>query len=234
MMRASLRRPSPGVFQNHRRFAIQRSEQAALIATDRASAAAKAGDRQDMAGAGLGRLGFALGSGSDLRKTGHVHRFGASGFRASGWIFVRSRSERTLGTIQIYTEGGEILPRKGWLWMPTDNVPKRVGRYRMTPKRYMSSPLASSIGPLVQIPGRHSGEALLVVRNVTTRSAGHPNPRRLPRSGRARAGREVQDMIVMFVGIRRTSRTQRVDPAARHREQQARLPSYWHQAIGMI
>lgn len=234
MMRASLRRPSPGVFQSHRRFAIQRSERAALIATDRASAAGKTGDRQDMAAAGLGRLGFALGSGSDLQKNGRVHRFGSSGFRASGWIFVRSRSERTLGTIQIYTEGGDILPRKGWLWIPTDNVPKRVGRYRMTPKRYMQSGLASSIGPLVFIPGRHGGEGLLVVKNVTTRTAGRPNPRRLPRSGRARAGREVQDMIVMFVGIRRTSRTQRVNPSSQHRQQQARLPAYWHEAIGTI
>lgn len=234
MMRASLRRPSPGVLQNYRRFAIQRSEKAALIATDRASAGSKLGDRQDMASAGLGRLGFALGSGSDLQKNGKVHRFGASGFRASGWVFVRSRSERTLGTIQIYSEGGSILPTKGWLWMPTGNVPKRVGRYKMTPKRYMASPLASSIGPLVQIPGRHDGEALLVVRNVTTRLSGRPNPRRAPRSGRARAGREVQDMIVMFVGIRRTSRTQRVDPAARHRQQQALLPTYWHEAIGTI
>lgn len=234
MMRASLRRPPLSAYREFARLSIQRAERAALIATDRASAAAKSGIRQDMSGAKLGRLGLAIGSGSDLQKNGQVHRFGTSGFRASGWIFVRSRSERTLGTIQIYTEGGDILPTKGWLWMPTDNVPKRVGRYKMTPKRYMASPLATSIGPLVQIDGRHGGESLLVVRNVTTRISGRANPRRTPRSGRARAGRQVQDMIVMFVGIRRTSRNARVNPAARHREQQARLPGYWHEAIGTI
>lgn len=233
MISAKLRRPGLGAFRDYERYAIQRAERAALIATDRASSGGKTGIRSDMAGVGLGRLGFALGSGSDLQKNGRVRRFGNSGFSASGWIYVRTRSERSLGALKIYSEGGDILPVTGkWEWIATDNVPKRIGRYRSTPRRYMQSGLASSVGPLVFIPGRHSGEALLVVKNVTTRTAGRPNPRRAPRSGRARAGREVQDMIVMFVGIKRTSRAQRFAPRERYREQQAALPSYWYQALG--
>lgn len=234
MMRASLRRPAAGAFLQYRRFAIQRSEAAALVATDRAALAAKGGIREDMSGARLGRLGMAIGAGSDARKNGRVHRFGNSGFSASGWTFIRSRSERTVGAIKIYSESGEILPTKGWMWIPTDNVPKRVGRYKMTPARYMESGLASSIGPLVQIPGRHAGEVLLVVNKVSVRPSGRPNPRRLPRTGRARAGRQAVDQLVMFVGIKRTSRPQRFSPQDRYRQQQALLPSYWHQAIGTI
>lgn len=234
MMRASLRRPPISAYREFARLSIQRAERAALAATDHASSQAKASLRENMAAAGLGRLGFALGSGSDQKKNGRVHRLGSSGFRASGWIFVRSRSERTQGTIQIYTEGGEILPTKGWLWIPTDNVPKRVGRYKITPARYMASSLATSIGPLIQIEGRHAGESLLIVRNVTTRLAGRANPRRLPRSGRARTGREAVEQLVMFVGIRRTSRNARANPTASLREQQRLLPSYWREELGKV
>jgi hypothetical protein len=233
MISAKLRRPGLGPFREYQRNAIQRAESAALIATDRASNSAKLGIRQDMAGAGLGRLGLALGSGSDLRKNGRVHRYGQKGFSASGWIYTRSRSERSLGALKIYSEGGDILPVTGkWEWIATKNAPKRIGRYRTTPALYLKSSLVSSIGPLVFLPGRHPGEAQLVVKNVSTRAAGNPNPRRLPRSGRTRAGREAHDFIVMFIGIKRTSRTQRFSPIDRYREQQSKLPSYWYQAMG--
>lgn len=141
-----------------------------------------------------------------------------------------------MGAIKIYSESGEskILPTKGWLWIPTDNVPKRVGRYKMTPARYMKSGLATSIGPLVQIPGRHSGESLLVVNKVSYRAFGRPNPRKLPRNGRARAGRQVAEQLVMFVGITRTSRAQRFSPQDYFRQQQALLPSYWHQELSKV
>ena len=70
--------------------------------------------------------------------------------------------------------------------------------------------------------------------NVSTRVAGNPNPRRLPRNGRARAGREAHDFIVMFVGIKRTSRSQRFSPTDHFREQQRLLPSYWREEIGKV
>lgn len=234
MMRASLRRPSPGVFQNHRRFAIQRFERAALIATDRAATDLKNELRTSFASARLGRLGMAFGSFSFLKAGRPVIRSGESGFFAGGRVIVRSRSERTQGAIQIYSQGGDILPSKGWLWMPTDNVPKRVGRYKMTPSRYMASSLATSIGPLIQIDGRHEGESLLVVRDVTARLAGSSKPRRLPSSGRVRVGRQAVKQIVMFVGIRRTSRAGRVDPFGKAKAIRSRLGDYFRDALGSI
>lgn len=235
MISAKLRRPPLSAYREFARLSVQRAERAALAATDRASAQGKAGIRNDMAGAGLGRLGLAIGSGSDLRKSGHVRRSGTSGFKASGWIYTLTRSERSLGALKIYSEGGEILPITGkWEWIASKNAPKRIGRYRTTPRRYMESGLSSSLGPLIFMPGRHSGEALLVVKNVSTRMTGNPNPRRLPRNGRARAGREAHDFIVMFVGIKRTSRTQRFSPTDHFREQQRLLPSYWREEIGRV
>lgn len=220
------------MFREFQRFAEQRFERAALIASDRMTVDAKNDLRRSMSGAGLGRLGLAIGSGSDIRKGGRVARRGA-GFSASGWLYIRSKSERTVGAIQAYTEGATISPVKGrWLWIATDSIPQRVGKFRMTPQRYNASGLVNSIGPLVMIPGRNSGEALLVVRGVTTRLAGRPNARRAPRSGRARAGREVQDFVVAFVGIRRTSRVARVNVETIINGVVSRGADYYSAALG--
>jgi hypothetical protein len=89
------------------------------------------------------------------------------------------------GAIEAYTEGAEITPKRSpWLWISTDEIPRRAGRYRMTPALYRATGLESRIGPLVQIPGRHRGEALLIVRNVTVDRFGRRGKaRRLPKRG---------------------------------------------------
>lgn len=125
-------------FSNYYRFAEQRNETAALIATDRGSRISLANQRGRMQGAGLGRLGNALGASSDLSQGRGVHRYPNGGFSASGVVFVRSQSERTLGAIEAYTSGADIQPRKGrWLWIATDEVQRLVGsgkqRRRLTP-----------------------------------------------------------------------------------------------------
>jgi len=235
MISARIGRPKMEAFKDFEKFSIQRLENAALIATDRAASQAKVDMRGIFGGQRLTRLGMAIGSGSDLRKGGRVQRFGTNGFRTSGWLYIRSKSERTLGAIEAYTEGAEITPRNGrYLWIATDAIPARVGKYRMTPARYNASGLVSSIGPLVAIPGRHAGEMLLVVRNVSTRLAGRPNARRLPKSGRARAGREAQEFIVAFVGIKRTSRTARIDVPSIMRTISNQLPNLIGQALGEL
>ena len=214
----------PGQFAQFRRFCIQRMERAALEISDRAAANALRELRAGMQAAGLGRLGNALGYGSDLKKTGAVHRRGTEGFSASGWVFIRGRSERTVGAIQAYTEGAEIRPvRSPWLWIATDEIPRRAGRSRMTPALYRAHGFESRIGPLVQIPGRHGGEALLIARDVTVDRFG--------RRGRARratkrlgSSRDRKDFIVAFVGIRRTSRSARVDAREIISANAARIP----------
>jgi hypothetical protein len=229
----AVRRPAFQHFRDFQRGCIQRMENAALVATDRAARMALTTLRSQMSGAGLGRLGNAIGVTTDLKKNGRVHRRGASGFSASGIVHIRTPNERTVGAIISYTEGAEIAAKGTWLWIASEDLQKRVkGNFRLTPARYRSSGLAQKIGPLIQIPGRNAGEALLIVKDVTTRIAGRANPRRLPRSGRARAGRVVQEQFVAFVGIRRTSRQARVNPRAVFEWARSNLPALIKQALG--
>lgn len=233
MIRPYLTGPRLEAYRDFQRLGIQRFEHAALIATDRAATLAKNSLRGEFSGASLGRLGYAIGSGSDLRKSGRVRRIGANGFAASGWLFVRSSSARTEGTLDAYTVGADIRPVKGrYLWIATDAIPSRVGRYKMTPERYAASGLVDRIGPLVMINGRHAGEKLLVVRNVTTRLAGSLKTRRMPKNGRVRPGRAAQEQVVAFVGIRRTSRSARVDVRRVITSVMQQFPQLYMQALG--
>lgn len=233
-IKGSLRGPQPSQFAEYRRGCIQRMERAALVATDRAQRIAVPRIRAAMAGASLGRLGNAIGGTSDLVLNGRVHRRGAEAFSASGIIHIRGRNERTVGAIISYTEGADISPTKGaWLWIASLDLQRKVkGNFRLTPARYRSSGLEQKIGPLISIPGRNAGERLLVVRDVTVRMAGKASPRRLPKNGRARAGRQQVEQFVAFVGIRRTSRQARVDPRAIIAGVQREMPDLLSQAMG--
>lgn len=213
----------PGQFDEYRRQCIQRLERASLAATDKAAREALPQIRGP-----LGRLGNILGAGSDLKKGRGVRRTPDGGYRASGWIHMRSKSERAVGAIQAYTEGAEIAPVRGrFLWIATDEIPRRAGRKRMTPALYRANGFENRIGPLVQIPGRHRGEALLIVRNVTVDRFGRRGKaRRLPRRGAVGSSRARKDFIVAFVGIRRTSRSAKVNPKQIISVQQARLDEY--------
>ena len=220
MIKASLQ-IAPGLVDRFKRDSIQRVERSMLVATDTASRNALRDIRTSNA---LGRLGNALGHFSDLKK-GKGFRFGSSGFSASGGIAIKTKNERTVGAIISYTEGSEILPTKGrWLWFPTPELAiKRIGRKKITPALYNASALPQRLGPLVFIPGRHAGEALLIIRNVQTALSGRRRPIKGSRSGVARAGRQQQEQIVAFVGIRRTARTQRIDVPAIMRANAARV-----------
>lgn len=233
MIRPVIRRPRLGAFREYERGLIQRSETAALIATDRAAFGGKNGVRRQMSGGGLGRLGFAVDAGSDMRKSGRVHRIGANGFRTSGWINLRTKSERTLGAITAYTEGADILPRKGkgWLWIATDEIPARAGRARMTPERYVARGFDRKIGPLTYIRSVN-GNPLLVVTGASVNAGGKPHSAKaLGKNGRLRKGQREKQFIVCFIGIPRTSRAARVDAPAEFRREQASLKSYWYNAM---
>jgi len=223
MIRAGVRADPRGFVEHFKRHSIQRLERAALRQTHRVTIDSQRGIREAMAGADLGRLGNAIGASSDLSEGRGVHRRG-EGFSASGVIFIRGRSERTLGAIRAYTQGAVINPIKGhWLWISTSEIPSRAGRFDMTPARYNASGLAARIGPLEFVPGRHGGEALLVVRNVSVDRFGRGRARRLAKRGSLGGSRERKDFIVAFVGIRNTSRTARLDPIAIIKANIARL-----------
>lgn len=217
--------PGDSALQAFARDMRAKVEQATLRASDKAATIARDNIRTAMHGARLGRLGNTIGATSDLKKGGRVHRLGGGGFSVSGIVHVRTRNERALGALEAYTQGATITPRRGgWLWIATPNVPARVGRYRMTPERYRSSGLVTRIGPLIEIPGRNGGERLLVVNQVTTRTTGKSNARRFPRNGKVRAGRQEHETLVMFIGIRSTSRATRINPKAIADRVAAQLP----------
>lgn len=227
-------------FDQFYRGAIQRMEKAALIATDRGARAAETQLRTDMAGAELGRLGQAIKATSDLKRKRGVHRRGAEGFSASGVVYVRSKSERTLGAIESYTEGADIRPRRGrWLWIATDAVPRLAGSnfkggkgQRMTPALWKSRGFERKIGPLVLIKSIN-GYPLLAVKNVGVDLSGRKrSAKSLTKSGRPRKGQIERQLVVAFIGIPYTARAARIDVESVMREQQSRLIEYFRAALG--
>ena len=215
-----------GLVANHRRQSIQRIEQAGLKVTARAASTGKRELRSSMRAAKLAGLAQAIGETSDLARNGRVHRRGADGFSVSGVLYVRSKSERTLGALESYFFGATITPKRGrWLWIASNDLKRRVkGGFRMTPERYVALGMEQSIGKLEFRPGRAPGEGLLVARRVTTLASGRRGSARAYRDGRSLRNRRLNEELVLFVGIRRTTRVVRVDPRSIIRAAQQRLP----------
>lgn len=182
----------------------------ALVKTDRAATAAKQNLRSGMRSAGLGKLGNAVGSGSDLQKGGRIHRRG-EGFSVSGWVYLRGNSKRTEGAFKAYSQGADIVPKNGqWLWIATANIPKRVNRFRMTPALYLANGYEQKLGELQFVQGRNPGEGLLVIKTpVAVNRIGTPRARRFTSRSRVGGIREKRENLVAFVGIRRTARAAR-------------------------
>lgn len=228
-----------GPFAQWRRFAEQRIERAALIATDRATRSMLSKIRGDMVGAGLGRLGNALTSTSDMRAGRGVHRYTNGGFSASGIVYARSRSERTLGALEAYTQGAYIRPvRSRWLWIPTDAMQRVVGKgkdkQRLAPGNWRQLGMESKIGPLIYLKSVN-GWPLAAVENVGVDLSGRRgSTKSLTKSGRARKGQIKKQIVIMFVAIPSTARAARVDVNAIARSAAAELPALFEQALGRI
>lgn len=241
VLRGEVRIPVASFMAQFERATVQRLERAALVATDRMARDVLKQARGEMQAAGLGTLGQALGAGSDLQKNGRVHRIGSSGFSASGWVYVRSGSERSRGALDVYIGEGakQILPvRSRYLWIATDEIARLAGkgrdRRRMTPTTYRSTGMEQRLGPLVRITGG-DGTPLLIVRNVGTNAAGRPrSARSLKRNGSPRKGDVARQFIVAFVGIPRTSRAARVNINEIAKSVNARASEYFAQALGRI
>lgn len=225
-------------FSDYYRFAEQRMERAALIATDRAAREATNDIRTAMQASRLGRLGNAIGSTSDLKKGRGVYRVGA-GWRASGVVYARSKSERTLGALESYTRGAEIRPRRGrWLWIPTDEIQRLVGkggnRRRLEPRMWQSAGLDRKIGPLEPVKSVN-GNPLLVVKNVGVSAAGKKrSARSLTKSGRPRKGQVQRAFVVAFIAIPYTSRQARVDIESIVKVAQDQAGNYFFEALGRL
>lgn len=193
------------------------AERRLLVESDRAASEAKDEIRDEMARARLGRLGNAIGATSDLKKGNGVHRSGGK-TTASGVVYVRSRSERTLGAIDAYTQGATITAKNssGLLWIPSDDLAARAGGRRgkkMTPALYRKFGFVQKLGPLIRIETPTGPQ--LIVKNVGLNAAGKSrSARSLTKRGLPRKGQIAVDFIVAFIGIKETSRQARVNPRA--------------------
>ena len=141
-------------------------------------------------------------------------------------LYARGSTEsRANQTLLAYSEGAEILPTGGrkWLAFPTDAIPKRVGRQKMTPKLYRSSGLVASIGKLVFVPSKTGRVAYLVARDVTvSRRTG----RAKAFAGRVPRGADRKRGVVAFVLIRYTKRAQRFNQRTIMQRAVALIPRY--------
>lgn len=226
-MRATFTIP-PAALASYRRDVQRKLEKAALAATAITARTALREVRTAMASSRLGKLGNAIGTTSDQAKGGQVYREG-SGFSASGVVHLRTRSKRTVGAIEAYTEGAEIRPKQGrFLWIATADLQKRAkGGKRMTPDEYVAGGYEQRIGPLEFF--EQGGRGFLGVRNASVQAPGVTSRKRrgvrpLPKRGAIGPTRVKREMVVLFVGIRRTSRAVRVNAEGIFRGAQRRLP----------
>lgn len=228
----------PDVFDDLEKFARLRAEAAALEATRKAAVIAKNRIRDGMKNAGLGRLGNAIGQSSDAEKRGTVYRQG-DGFSASGVVFVRSKSERTLGAIEAYTQGAQIKPVRGkWLWIPTDAMQRVAGKgkdkRRLTPGNWASLGMESKLGPLRYFKSVN-GWPLAAVEAVGVSATGAArSARSLTKKGMARKGQVRKELLVCFIAIPRTARASRIDVPAILRSVAQELPALFNEALGRI
>lgn len=205
------------------------AERLAMEVSDQAAQKALRNIRSDMAGARLGRLGQAITMTSDKRKGGRLYRQGDVA-RASGIIYIRSKSPRTVGAIISYTEGAQMAAKNpsGYMWYPLDAafriarlpIPRHSkGRptigVRLTPSWWRRT-MEPKLGPLFRVRGS-DGNPLLVVRNVGVSAVAgvSKRPRSLTKSGRPRKGDVLATIVPIFKGIRATSRAARVFPQRR-------------------
>jgi hypothetical protein len=180
---------------------------------------AKTSTRRKIRGVGLGRLANAVGSYSSITENQTEKP------RAFGAVFARGRAEgRGNQALLAYSEGASIFPRPGrqWLAFATSAIPKRAGRYKMTPARYRSTGLERSIGKLHFVKGRGK-EAYLVARQVDVsrrtgiaKAAGNRQPR----------GSDRKKAVVAFVLIPFTRRAARFSQDAIMQDALRQFPKF--------
>lgn len=197
---------------------LDRVEQRAMhIAVDRATRLAQRSGQQKAKAAGLGRLSGAIGSTSSERKRRRDPQ------NAWGAVFARGGDESRAGqALEIYTKGGTIRGRNvNWLAIATKAIPKKIGRYRMTPKRYEEA--GSPMGPLIfhQIS---ANRAVLIIQGDFTVS--RKTGRAKPFAGRVTRARTKQRDVVAFVLIKETKRAKRFDQAEATRRAASLVPKF--------
>jgi hypothetical protein len=219
-----------------RRAAVARVKGAALYATDKAIRVAHRQTKAQVIEVGLGRLRGLVAVTSDLEK-GTFKQLPGDGFKVSGIMYQKKRSERLDGIFESYGRGAVITPKKGgYLWFPTDEIKRlggpRGGRFRLQPSNWKAAGLEQRIGKLFFIPGAHRGERLAIVKNVGVNAAGRSrSARSLKRNGQPRKGDVQRESIVAFIGIKQTVRYQRFDAEQNRSEASRFTEQYFNQGL---
>jgi len=144
------------------------------------------------------------------------------------------KSPRTAGALKSYIdqEATNIAPVRGrWLAIPSDQIPSKVARRKMTPDLYRSAGLEEKIGPLQFVRSSRPGVAFLIANDVTVRTDGkRGSARRLPKRGLASKGRG-HVSIIAFTLIRVTRRSMRVNPRQIAEKWARRMPALLNQEL---
>ena len=217
-MSFSLRGPDRKYIGEIKKLTYEKLAKAVAKSVDATIKETKVEIKSAMASAKLGKLSGAIGSGSDVsrNRVPDINQVGVARWRAGGFIVARGNSLRTSGALDAYINGAVITPKKGrWLWISTKEIPRRVGRYRMTPALYVKGGFEKKIGELTFVKGKNAGEAFLIARNVQVNKAlGFGRAQRIPKTGNLRPGKVKRDTIIAFIGIRVTRRDSRFNPVA--------------------
>lgn len=215
--------PSLQQFRQFTRAAVRQLAASGGYAADKATKIGKARIRQKMQGSGLGRLGQGIRSQTSLERSKNPNSFNW------GVLYIANgEKSRTGQAIEAYSNGVLIrAQRRKWLAFPTDRIPQRVNRRKITPALYNASGLAASIGPLrfVPVSGR---KAYLVVDNVRVSLKNG----RARRGGRRSKTLRKKPVIVAFVLIRATYRGRRFLPGAILAAQQKQIAAYAAEYLG--
>jgi hypothetical protein len=222
MIRYSARTPGvTGAYARLARDHFKARRAAAIVATDIASVRGRAAVQTKMRGAGLGRLGNAIGQTSTrkLRRSGAVDK-------PFGVMFARNGDESQAGgTLEAYSRGAFISAKRGkWLAIPQRAIPRFINfggrRLRTTPEIYNASSLVQTIGKLVFIQ-TSATRAKLVVRKVTL----SPKTGRAARDRGQRVRSRVREKeVVAFRLILNTRRAQRFDKDSEFGREAAKVP----------
>lgn len=203
--------------------AFDKAQAAAMhVAVDRATRLAQKGIQDKIKAVGLGRLSGAVRSTSSERKRRRTPE------NAWGAIYAAGGDESRAGqALEAYTAGATIRGRNvTWLAIATRALPKKVGRYRMTPARYEAA--GAPLGPLV-FKRISANRAILIAQgdfkvSVKTGRAKHATGRRTRSSTRQRD-------VVAFVLIKETKRARRFDQADIARAAAERIGAFINDAL---
>lgn len=181
--------------------------------------------RSAMVSTGLGRMAGAVRYASSTSKRranvqngGSPSRIALVGRQRAWAVVFNVGGDRSRGAFDVYSArpATTIRPTNGkrWLAFPTKAIPQRVGKNKMTPALYNRSSLVRSIGPLIFIKGVSANVAYLAVKQVSVTSKTGSKPRALGPRGGVGAGRKKKELLIAFILIRATVRTQRFNPIA--------------------